>query len=302
MKISNLYRLLLTGLSICAFHAQGQQNPPNLEARVNQILSQMTLDEKLSYIGGTAFFDIKPIPVPNLNVAVNPQIFQTDGPLGVRRNEPSVRFPSGLLLAATWNRDLAHDQGVSMGREARARGYFSILGPGMDFYRVPMGGRNFEYMTGEDPFLGAQLNPSEIQGIQAQGVWACAKHYVCNDEEENRTNVHIIVDERTLREIYLPPFEAAVKVGHVATVMGAYNAVDSAGTDAFCCENPFLLTTILRTEWGFTGVLISDFNAIHDGLSAALAGCDIDLPSGNFMNQQSLSPSIPNPLTVADLD
>jgi beta-glucosidase len=264
-------------------------------------LKEFTVDDAISYIGGTGFFDFKPIPVNDFS-PLNPQLYQTDGPLGVRRNEPSIRFPSGLTLAATWNPARAHDQGVSMGRDARARGYFSILGPGMDFYRVPMGGRNFEYMTGEDPFLGGQLNPAEIQGIQAQGVWACAKHYVCNDEEENRTNVHIVVDERTLREIYLPPFEAAVKVGHVATVMGAYNAVDSAGTDAFCCENPFLLTTILRTEWGFKGILESDYDAIHDGLSAALAGCDIDLPAGSFMNQQTLTPWIPNPLTVADLD
>ena len=256
MKISNLHRLILTGWSICAFHAQGQQSPTNVETRVNQILSQMTLAEKLSYIGGTGFFDIKPIPVPNLNVAVNPQIFQTDGPLGVRRNEPSVRFPSGLLLAATWNRDLARDQGISMGRDARARGYFSILGPGMDFYRVPMGGRNFEYMTGEDPYLGAQLVPPLIQGIQAQGVWSCAKHYACNDEEENRTNVQILVDERTLREIYLPPFEAAVKDGHVATVMSAYNAINGY----FCSENSSLLTDILKKEWKFTGLLMSDFN------------------------------------------
>jgi beta-glucosidase len=298
MKISNLYRLILTGLSICAFHAQGQQSPADVESRVNQILSQMTLDEKLSYIGGTGFFDIKPIPVPNLNVAVNPQIFQTDGPLGVRRNEPSVRFPSGLLLAATWNRDLARDQGISMGRGARARGYFSILGPGMDFYRVPMGGRNFEYMTGEDPYLGAQLVPPLIQGIQAQGVWSCAKHYVCNDEEENRTNVQILLDERTLREIYLPPFEAAVKDGHVATVMSAYNAVNGY----FCSENSFLLTDILKDEWKFTGLLMSDYNAIHDGLSAALYGCDLDLPAGNFMNPANLLPFIPSPLPVSAID
>ena len=298
MKISNLHRLILTGLSICAFHAQGQQSPTNVETRVNQILSQMTLAEKLSYIGGTGFFDIKPIPVPNLNVAVNPQIFQTDGPLGVRRNEPSVRFPSGLLLAATWNRDLARDQGISMGRDARARGYFSILGPGMDFYRVPMGGRNFEYMTGEDPYLGAQLVPPLIQGIQAQGVWSCAKHFVCNDEEENRTNVQILVDERTLREIYLPPFEAAVKDGHVATVMSAYNAINGY----FCSENSSLLTDILKKEWKFTGLLMSDYNAIHDGLSAALYGCDLDLPAGNFMNANNLLPFIPSPLPVSAID
>ncbi len=166
-----------------------------------------------------------------------------------------------------------------MGRGARARGYFSILGPGMDFYRVPMGGRNFEYMTGEDPYLGAQLVPPLIMGIQAQGVWSCAKHYVCNDEEENRTNVQILLHERTLREIYLPPFEAAVKDGHVATVMSAYNAVNGF----FCSENSFLLTDILKKEWKFTGLLMSDYNAIHDGLSAALYGCDLDLPAGNFI-------------------
>jgi beta-glucosidase len=298
MKPNNLHRLIVAGLSICALNAQGQQSPSNVEARVNQILLQMTLDEKLSYIGGTGFFDVKPIPVSNLNVAVNPQIIQTDGPLGVRRNEPSIRFPSGLLLAATWNADRARDQGISMGRDTRARGYFSILGPGMDFYRVPMGGRNFEYMTGEDPFLGAQLNPPLIQGIQAQGVWACAKHYVCNDEEENRTNVQILLDERTLREIYLPPFEAAVKQGHVATVMSAYNAVNGY----FCSENAFLLTDILKKEWKFNGLLMSDYNAIHDGLSAAVAGCDLDLPAGNFMNAKNLQPFIPDPLPVSAID
>src|SRR5260370_6393931 len=128
MKISNLHRLILTGLSICAFHAQGQQSPANVEARVNQILSRMTLDEKLSYIGGTGFFDIKPIPVPNLNVAVNPQIFQTDGPLGVRRNSPGIRFTSGLTLAATWNRNLAQEVGIAMAPDTRPPGHFSILG------------------------------------------------------------------------------------------------------------------------------------------------------------------------------
>ena len=301
MKISVLSRLTISGLFLCLLSAHAQQSQSTVKARVNTILNEFTLDDTLSYIGGTGFFDFKPIPVQT-NSAVNPQIFQTDGPMGVRRNEPSVRFPAGLTLAATWNPDRAHDQGVSMGRDARARGYFTILGPGLDFYRVPMGGRNFEYMTGEDPFLGGQLSPEEVEGIQAQGVMACAKHLVCNDEEENRTNVHIEVDERTLREIYLPPFESAVKVGKVATVMGAYNAVDSANTDAFCCENPFLLTTILRTDWGFKGILMSDFNAIHSGLNAALAGCDIDLPSGSFMNAQTLSSSIPNPLTMADLD
>src|SRR5258708_12901075 len=242
MKISNLHQLILTGLVVCRFHAQGQQSPANVETRVNQILSQMTLDEKLSYIGGTGFFDIKPIPVPGLQVPINPQIFQTDGPLGVRRNSPGIRFTSGLTLAASWNRSLAQEVGIAMGRDTRARGYFSILGPGMAFYRVPLGGRNFEYMTGEDPFLGGQLVPKVIQGIQAEGVWACAKHYVCNDEEENRTNVQILVDERTLREIYLPVFEAAVEDRHVSTVMCAFNVVNVF----FYTAHPFLLSHILK--------------------------------------------------------
>jgi beta-glucosidase len=298
MKLVNLYRVTQIGLLVCALSAYGQQGSNNVEQRVDAILKQMTLAEKLSYIGGTGFFDVKPIPVPGLQVTINPQIFQTDGPLGVRRNSPGIRFTSGLTLAASWNRSLAHDVGIAMGRDTRARGYFTILGPGMDFYRVPLGGRNFEYMNGEDPFLGGQLVPEVIQGIQAQGVWSCAKHYVCNDEEENRTNVQILVDERTLREIYLPVFEAAVKDGHVATVMSAYNGVNGF----FCSENSMLLQEVLKEEWGFTGLLMSDYNAIHDGLSAALNGCDLDLPAGNFMNSQNLSPFIPAPLTLATID
>ncbi|MGA8660615.1 MAG: glycoside hydrolase family 3 C-terminal domain-containing protein [Chthoniobacterales bacterium] len=298
MKLAGLNRVALTGLCAFALSAYGQQGSNNVEQRVNNILSQFTLEEKLSYIGGTGFFDIKPIPVPNLQVPINPQIFQTDGPLGVRRNSPGIRFASGLTLAATWNRSLARQVGIAMGRDTRARGYFSILGPGMDFYRVPMGGRNFEYMNGEDPFLGGQLVPGVIQGIQSQGVWACAKHFVCNDEEANRTNVQILLDDRTLREIYLPVFEAAVKDGHVATVMGAYNAVNGF----FCSENPFLLLEVLKKEWGFKGLLMSDYNAIHDGLTAALNGCDLDLPAGNFMNSKNLSPFIPAPLQVATID
>jgi beta-glucosidase len=299
MKLVDVYRVTHLGLLVCTLSVYGQQVSNNVEQRVDNILKQMTLAEKLSYIGGTGFFDVKPIPVPGLQVPINPQIFQTDGPLGVRRNSPGIRFTSGLTLAASWNRSLAHDVGIAMGRDTRARGYFTILGPGMDFYRVPLGGRNFEYMNGEDPFLGGQLVPEVIQGIQSEGVWSCAKHYVCNDEEENRTNVQILLpDERTLREIYLPVFEAAVKDGHVATVMSAYNGVNGY----FCSEDSFLLQEVLKEEWGFRGLLMSDYNAIHDGLSAALNGCDLDLPSGSFMNSKNLSPFIPAPLTVATID
>src|SRR5260370_9400016 len=176
------------------------------------------------------------------------KMFQDAGSVGVRHNSPGLRFTSGRTLAATWNRSLAQEVGIAMGRDTRARGYFTILGAGMDFYRVPLGGRNFEYMTGGDPFLGGQLVPKVIQGIQSQGVWACAKHYVCNDEEENRTNVQIILDKRPLREIYLPVFEAAVKDGHVARVVGASHGVNGF----FFSENPFLVRQGVKTTVGFS--------------------------------------------------
>jgi hypothetical protein len=128
MKLVDLYRITQIGLLACTLNVHGQHASNNVEQRVDNILKQMTLAEKLSYIGGTGFFDVKPIPVPGLQVPINPQIFQTDGPLGVRRNSPGIRFTSGLTLAASWNRSLAHDVGIAMGRDTRARGYFTILG------------------------------------------------------------------------------------------------------------------------------------------------------------------------------
>jgi beta-glucosidase len=295
MKSVDLYRISQIGILACTLNVYGQQGPNNVEKRVNAILSQMTLDEKISYIGGTPFFDVKPIPLANLGTSFNPQIFQTDAGLGVRNSPASVRYPSGLVLAATFNRDRATDAGAGLGRDTRARGFFSILGPGMDFYRTPYGGRNFEYMTGEDPFLGSQLIPNVIKAIQEQGVWACAKHYVCNDQEVNRTNINEIIDERTLREIYLPPFEAAVKEGHTATIMGAYNFLQIGPLlSAQCNESSFLLTDVLKNEWGFTGFVMSDYDAIHTGVNAYLAGCDLDLPNGAFMNSTNLKPLILN--------
>ena len=196
MKAAHLSAVLVAGFLLSTPYARSQIGSNDVESRVNAILSQMSLDEKLSYIGGTGFFDVKPIPVPGLNVALNPQLFQTDAGLGVRISPASVRYPAGPALASTWNPDRARDLGTGLGRDTRARGFFTILGPGMDFYRTPFGGRNFEYITGEDPFLGSKLAPPVIQAIQEQGVWACAKHFVCNDQEANRSNINTVVDER----------------------------------------------------------------------------------------------------------
>ena len=266
-------------------------SPADVNARTEAILAQMSTQQKIDYIGGTPFFDIKPMPQFGL-----PEIFMTDGPMGVRLM-PSTRYPAELELAATWNVRLAQQMGEGMGRDSRARGYYVILAPGMDFYRYPIAGRNAEYLSGEDPYLGSQMAPAFIQGVQSQGVWACAKHYAANDQEFKRSSVDIEVDERTLREIYLPPFEASVKTGKVASVMGAYNQVNGN----FACESFFLDTQVLKQEWGFPGPLISDYNAIHTGTKAFSAGCDLDLPSSSFFNQSTLGPGLADGTLSTDL-
>ena len=272
-----------------AVRAQAQP----VEQRVEQILSQMTLEEKLSYISGTGFpnpigaFNIKPIDRLGL-----PIIYGIDGSVGIvgQGVTPGTRYPAGQLLASTWNADLAFKEGEAQGREGRARGVHRILGPAVNFYRTPFNGRSFEYMTGEDPFLGAVLIAAEVNGIQSQGVMATTKHYVANDEEVNRFQVNVIADERTLREIYLPPFESAVKLADTAAIMGAFNKLNGD----FCCESLFLDTQVLKQDWGFQGFIESDFGAIHDGLKAAKAGMDIDMPGGSFaqMTSANLLPAI----------
>ena len=288
-KVFPVFAMACAVLVSLAVRAQAQP----VEQRVEQILSQMTLEEKLSYISGTGFpnpigaFNIKPIDRLGL-----PIIYGIDGSVGIvgQGVTPGTRYPAGQLLASTWNADLAFKEGEAQGREGRARGVHRILGPAVNFYRTPFNGRSFEYMTGEDPFLGAVLIAAEVNGIQSQGVMATTKHYVANDEEVNRFQVNVIADERTLREIYLPPFESAVKLADTAAIMGAFNKLNGD----FCCESLFLDTQVLKQDWGFQGFIESDFGAIHDGLKAAKAGMDIDMPGGSFaqMTSANLLPAI----------
>ena len=302
MNLVDLAQVTLTGLFICTLNVHAEQGSNNVEQRVNNILAQMTLDEKLSYIGGTytattyGVFNIRGIPRLGL-----PEIDMCNGPLGIQSliGQASTRYPAGLALAATWNRQRALLRGRQMGRDGRARAFYVDLGPGVDPYRTPLGGRNFEYNTGEDPFLGGELVAPLISAMQEQGIWANVKHYACNEQEYRRENINILVDERPLREIYLPPFEAAVKQGHTASVMGALNAVNGD----FACESLKLDTTILKREWGFDGVLLSDYQGIHDGVKAAKAGMDLDMPFGDFMNPQTLLPAIQSgQISVSTID
>lgn len=264
-----------------------------IDARVESILSKMTLEEKIDFIGGTDGFFVRAIPglgVPPLRMA--------DGPMGVRNFGPATAMAAGINLAATWDPALAERVGTQIGRDARAKGVNFLLGPGLNIYRSPLNGRNFEYF-GEDPFLASRIAVGYIDGVQSQGVSATAKHFVANNSEYDRHNVDSIVDERTLREIYLPAFEAAVKDAHVGAVMDSYNLVNGA----HMTQNPLLDTQILKKEWGFQGVLMSDWFATYDGLAAANSGLDLEMPSGAFMNRNTLLPAVSEgALSVATID
>jgi beta-glucosidase len=266
----------------------------SVEAEVEKILKQITLAEKLDYIGGINAMSIRPIP--RLDI---PEIRMSDGPLGVRQDKPSARYPAGIALAATWNRTLAREEGAAMGRDCRARGIHVLLAPGININRVPFCGRNFEYLSGEDPYLAAQMVVPFILGVQGEGVVATAKHFAANNQEYNRMNIDVIVGERALREIYLPGFEAAVRNAKVGAVMDAYNKLNGA----YCTENEYLNDQVLKKEWQFEGVLMSDWGATHSASGPALHGLDLEMPSGYWMNYENLMPAIERgELSVKQID
>jgi beta-glucosidase len=252
------------------------------EQRVTGIVRQMTLEEKVDLLGGINGFDVR--GVPRLGV---PLLATADGPFGVRRSARANVMAGGIALAATWNTDLARRVGVEMGRDARARGVHFYLAPGVNIYRSPLNGRNFEYM-GEDPFLAARMAVPLIQGVQAQGVAATIKHYLGNNSEFLRHTTDSVIDERTLREIYMPAFEAAVKEANVATVMASYNLVNGEHMS----QNRRLNVDVLKKEWGFSGVLMSDWDSTYDAQGAANGGLDLEMPSGKYFNREKLLPLV----------
>src|SRR5207248_2468374 len=216
-----------------------------------------------------------------------PRLKMADGPLGVRNYGPATTMAGGISLAATWDPELAERVGAEIGRDARAKGVHFLLGPGVNIYRAPMNGRNFEYF-GEDPFLASTIAVGYVKGVQSQGVSATIKHYMGNNSEFDRHNTDSIIDERTEREIYLPVFEAAVKQAHVGAVMDSYNLTNGE----HLTQNRFLDSDVLKKQWGFDGVLMSDWSSTYDGVAAANAGLDLEMPSGKFMNQKTLLPAV----------
>ncbi len=248
------------------------------DQRADALIPCMTLDERIALLHGVGDTQGHTGYVPaNTRLGI-PALALTDGPAGVRPNQgQTTALPAPAALAATWDPSLAQEYGTVLGREASDLGNNVIFAPMVNIARVPQGGRDFETL-GEDPYLTSQLGVADISGIQAQHVIADVKHYAANNQEDNRGTVSADVDQRTLHEIYLPAFEAAVTQAHVGTVMAAYNRVNGV----YSSENRDLLTTILKEQWGFQGWVLSDYGATHSTVPAANNGLDMELPSGQF--------------------
>ena len=290
MKHTTFLTALLSLGLLCGVNsshaAQPQEKPAYLDAsrpideRVEDALSRMTLEEKVAMCHAQSKFSSA--GVPRLGI---PEIWMTDGPHGVRMekmwdewsdakwtNDSCTAFPALTCLAATWNPDMADAYGQAIGEEARYRNKAILLGPGVNIYRTPLNGRNFEYM-GEDPYLASIMVVPYIHGVQRNGVAACVKHFALNNQEIDREYVNVIVDDRALHEIYLPAFKAAVQKGGTWSIMGAYNKYKNQ----FCCHNQYLLNDILKRDWGFDGVVVSDWGGTHDTNQAAYNGLDMEM-------------------------
>ena len=271
-------------LAVAAF-SFGQAPSPStseLEKKVDALIGKMTLEQKIDMLGGINTFDVRGYPELGL-----PVLHTSDGPIGVRNNGPDTAMAGGISLASSWDPALATRVGEQLGRDARAKGKHFLLGPGVNIYRSPLNGRNFEYF-GEDPFLGSRIAVGYIEGLQSQGVSATIKHFMGNNSEFDRHGTDSIIDERTMREIYLPIFEAAVKEAHVGAVMDSYNLTNGQ----HLTQNGRMNNELLKKEWGFEGIVMSDWDATYDAVSAINGGLDLEMPSGKFLNREKLLPAI----------
>ncbi|MFZ4620066.1 MAG: glycoside hydrolase family 3 C-terminal domain-containing protein [Bacteroidota bacterium] len=282
MKSHRNITALLMMMSFIGFSfSQTYKDPKaSVEKRVDDLLSKMTLNEKLDMLSGTGFES-----KPNARLGI-PSLDMTDGPVGVRWKE-SVAFPSSIMLAATFDTSLAYRYGSALARETKAKDRNTILGPCVNINRIPNGGRNFE-SYGEDPFLTSRIAVSYVKGVQNEGVVATTKHFAVNNQETERTTVNTKVDKRALYEIYFPAFKAAVQEAKTEAIMCAYNKLNGP----WCSENEMLLNTVLKNEWKFDGLVMSDWGAVHSTESAAAYGLDLEMPGGEFLTTEKLLPLV----------
>lgn len=251
--------------------------------RAKSLVDQMTLQEKVEYIAGYRDgFYIR--PVERLGI---PEIRMADGPQGVRNNTKSTLFACGVAAAASWDQALAYEMGVALGQDSRARGVHILLGPGVNIYRSPLCGRNFEYM-GEDPYLASRTAVNYIEGVQSQGVMATIKHFALNNQEYDRHHVSTNADERTMNEIYFPAFRAAVEEAKVGSVMTSYNLVNNVHAS----ESGFLMRDNLREKWGFDGFVMSDWTSTYSTLGIVKGGLDLEMPRAFYFKYELIKPLI----------
>lgn len=290
-----------TRIMICAIvtlllaaNAAGQVRKSALlqhDTQIDGIISRMTLEEKINMLHAKHMF--VSAGVERLGIA---DMKYADGPFGIREemqpdgwtplgwvNDKATFFPTGSALAATWSPELAYAYGSAMAKEARLRGKDMLLGPAINIQRIPTGGRTYEYLS-EDPFLSSRLSVGYTKGVQDNGVAVCLKHYALNNQENNRGTVNVIIGERAMREIYLPPFRAAVEEADAFGVMAAYNKVGGW----WCAENDMLLNKILRDEWGFAGMVISDWGGTHSTVHSIKNGLNVEMPDKKFLGQALL--------------
>jgi beta-glucosidase len=274
---------LLTASTLAWAQAPAADSP-DLEAKARAMVAKLTLEQKIELLGGVDGMFTHTIPAIDL-----PRFKMSDASVGVRTWGPTTAYAGGVSLAASWDPELARRIGEGLGKDARARSVHFLLGPGVNIARSPLAGRNFEYLS-EDPFLNGTLVVPFIQGVQSQGVIATVKHYAVNNQEYNRHNVDSDLDERTLREMYLPAFEAAVTKGHVDAVMNSYNLINGV----HATQDEYLNLKVLKGEWGFQGILMSDWEATYDSVGAANNGLDLEMPSPRFMNAKGLLDAVRN--------
>ena len=282
-----LYSAALLILAIGCASVSPQDRLTVNDKKINKIIAQMTLEEKVEMLHSKT--NMSSEGVPRLGIQ---DIKYTDGPFGIREEngdgfrslgwtlDSATYFPTGSALAATWSKEMAYKNGWAMGKEGRLRGKDIILGPAINIQRLPVGGRTYEYLS-EDPVLSARLSVEYTKGSQDAGTAVCLKHFALNNQETDRGSVNVIADERTMREIYLKPFEAAVKEAGAMCIMPAYNKVNGY----YCSENAHLNNEILRDEWGFKGMTVSDWGGTHSTMGAALGGLCVQMTGDNYFGQ-----------------